>query len=218
MRWQRGVGFILKELGAILELVSGGPTKFTLQLFNGVNPDHGPERNQVYRTLSKDRPTVILRTLRKGKTRVYESVAQDVNGGVAEALIALSYEANYDYIFDALADGIRSFSPLMRKLAEIGAEMSALCKKAKVGRYGGPMFSIGIFSAGPKVRLAYGDVAEGYRKDDKNRWPRMAKFESEGETMVAAIEAVIAQAQKHLEANRSPSLWKRLLQCFSRKA
>lgn len=218
MRWQKGVGFILKELGAILELINGGPTKFTLQLFNGVNPDHGPERNQVYCTLSEDCPTVILRTPRRGNTLVCESIAQDVNGGIMEAFIALSWEAKRGYDFNSLADGIRSFSLLMQELANIGAEMSALHRKAKVGRYGGPIFTVKISSVGPKATLAYAYVEKRYRKDDEDICLWGAKFKSEGKTMVAAIEAVIAQAQKHLKANRSPLSWKRLLQRFSRKA
>lgn len=195
--WQRGVDLILGEFGAVLALQDNGPKGFTLKLFNGIG--------------TQNLPTVSLSA--PGQETLVSTV-QNISGGIAEFLVYLSRKAEHGYDFSNTAAGIRALDTLMWELAKIGAAMSASCKKVGVGRFEGPTFAIEISPAESQARLAYFDVEGRYCNTDV---AGAVEFKSEGESMVAAIEAIVAQARDHLEANRRPPSWQRLLQHLSRR-
>jgi hypothetical protein len=197
--WKNGVDLILKELEAVLALQGDRPAEFTLQLFNGIG--------------TQKLPTVSLAV--PGQETLM-STAQNVGGGIAEILIRLCREANRGYDFACTANAIGALDVLMRELAKLGAAMSSPRKKAKAGRSDGPFFAVEICSAGSRSRTRAAFFRIDERFNNVATPETAAVFRSEEkETPVAALEALIAQAREHLETNRQPSFWQRLLRRLS---
>jgi len=134
---------------------------------------------------------------------------QDRNDTIVESLATTVEEALREIVDQIDANlfclpeerTVKVFNRLMQEMASIAAAMNMLGAEAVVGRDKGPAFSVEFTFLGerPGANLFFSKLSERYREPDGDS---SVFFESEGKTMLEAIEKVVARARNYLKSKQ----------------
>jgi len=178
------------EVSAFLDMLRQYIGDFEIGLWNGY-----AVCTEVDCSLCAEFSTVEVRAQDFEDT--WESTAPDVEAALRK--IVGQIDANLFCLPEEKT--VKVFNNLMQEMANIAAAMNMLGAEAVVGRDKGPSFSVGFTFLGekPKANLFFGKLSERYRGPDGDS---SVFFESEGKTMLEAIEKVVARARNYLKSKR----------------
>jgi len=184
------LGYVLGEFGEVVsKFRTSWDEGFELKLSNGRPPSDLSPTAKIFApavgTIMSHAPTV----------------AEGVQELMIELHSRLGTRLDDGYLFKM---PVEAFGQLMEELAVIGAPMSDPKKRVRVGRNRGPFLSLELraLPQEPNAVLFFGNLGEGY-KDPNFRHSNSIFFRGPSETVLDALDKVVAQARGHLERNSS---------------